>query len=75
MSRLTVIIWDNAGVRRTEPAADRKEALAKAAAARNLSNRTVKLADSGGSTDHWSRSTHLARNHWCCRAVADEYFL
>ncbi len=72
MSRLTVIVWDNAGVRTEHPAGQtRAQALALAKTMRTLANRTVKIADVFGSTDHWSRSVHLARNHWSARAVAD----
>lgn len=70
----TVIVWDNQGVRTVHTCSDMSDAMKKAKAARTLRNRTVKVADAFGSTYHWSRSEHLARNHWCARAVANEAF-
>jgi hypothetical protein len=69
-----VIVLDNQGVRSVQECADQHEALAKAKAARSLSNRTVKVADSFGSTYHGSRSLHVERNHWSVSAVANEAF-
>ena len=51
------------------------DALMKAKQARTLANRTVKVADAFGSTYHWSRSVHMARNHWTTRAVANDAFV
>jgi len=69
-----VIVWDNNGARSEHPAGSLSDALAVARRFRTLDNRTVKVADVFGSTFHWSRSTHLKRNHWSARAVASEAF-
>jgi hypothetical protein len=69
-----VIIWDNQGVRSVQNCTDLNDALCQAKAARTQANRTVKVADAFGSTYHWSRATHLTRNHWSARAVANEAF-
>ena len=69
-----VIVWDNAGTRTVQECPDMRGALAKAKLARTLANRTVKVADAFGSTYHWSRSSHLVRNHWSARAVANDAF-
>jgi hypothetical protein len=69
-----VIVWDNEGTRSVQECCDVKDALAKAKVARTLENRTAKVADAFGSTYHWSRATHLPRNHWSARAVANEAF-
>lgn len=70
-----VITWDNDG-RRFERDADRlDEALAVAKRARTKQNRTVKIGHVGNSIYHWSRTTHLPRNHWSVRATADELFV
>lgn len=69
-----VIVWDNEGMRTELVCPGEREALATAKEARTLANRTVKVADSFGSTFHWSRATHLSRNHWSARAVASEAF-
>ncbi|MCX7902767.1 MAG: hypothetical protein N2483_10915 [Burkholderiaceae bacterium] len=76
MSRYTVIVWDNHGVRATEPAGDDlQQALAVARLRRTLANRTVKIGMAGNSIRHWVRSQHLLRNHWATRATADEWFV
>jgi hypothetical protein len=71
---IQVIVWDNEGERTVEVCANVHAALLLAKKSRTLSNRTVKIADVFGSTYHWSRSTHLDRNHWSVRAVASEAF-
>lgn len=70
-----VIVWDNEGTRTEQECHDMADALVKAKQARTPANRTVKVADAFGSTYHWSRSVHLARNHWTTRAVADDAFV
>lgn len=69
-----VIVWDNQGTRTVQECPDEREALAVAKEARTQANRTVKVADSFGSTNHWSRASHLPRNHWSARVVANEAF-
>lgn len=69
-----VIVWNNDGARSEQHCESMADALVRARVARTLSNRTVKVADSFGSTYHWSRTTHLVRNHWTARAVANEAF-
>lgn len=71
---IQVIVWDNQGERKVEVCANIHAALSLAKKSRSLANRTVKIADVFGSTYHWSRSTHLDRNHWSARAVANEAF-
>lgn len=69
-----VVVWDNQGIRTVHECVDERDALSKAKTARTPNNRTVKVADAFGSTYHWSRSTHLVRNRWSARAVANEAF-
>lgn len=70
-----VIVWNNAGERSVLDLPTEKSALALAKTVRTLDNRTVKVACGGQSWHHWSRATHLTRNHWSARAVHDEYLL
>lgn len=71
---MQVITWNNQGKRNIEQCESLPQALDLAKKSRTLENRTVKIADVFGSTYHWSRSTHLDRNHWSARAVANEAF-
>lgn len=74
--RYLVIVWDNNGQRRELPGGDvLQEAKGLARTQRTQTNRTVKIAMAGNTLQHWSRSTHLARNHWSARATADEWFI
>ncbi len=73
--RYCVIVWDNAGQRSERPGGNAlAEAKILARANRTLANRTVKIGQAGNALFHWSRSTHLDRNHWTSRATADEWF-
>lgn len=69
-----VIIWDNEGVKTTKPVENSAAAKVHAKMARSLSNRTVKIADAGGTTYHWSRNLSATKNHWVARPVANEFF-
>lgn len=76
MANYSVIVWNNDGVRREEPASsDLGQAKAIAKQNRTMLNRTVKIGLAGNSIYHWSRSTHLQNNHWVQRATADEWFV
>lgn len=74
--RYVVIVWDNAGSRKEQPAGnDLDAALALAKRERIIDNRTVKIGMMNNAIFHWSRSVHLDRNHWTRRATADEFFV
>lgn len=68
-----VIVWNNSGARRVLDVPTEAEAIKVARTERTMGNRTVKIAHGGQAWYHWSRSVHLNRNHWCARAVHDEY--
>ena len=70
-----VIVWDNTGTRSVVPCQTMEQASEVAKSKRTMDNRTVKIADAFGSTFHWSRSTHLHRNHWSSRAVDSSAFV
>ena len=76
MSLYLVIVWNNAGTRSELPGGNDIEAAKRIAKGqRTMENRTVKIARSGNSLYHWTRSTDLPKNHWSARATADEWFV